>query len=261
MLFLVKVFSMMAVLRAQPEDQHVIEAVIVEGSSGPGSCPSSEARLAARRNITQAVRQALQNIPCGGRGWRQVANLNMSDTSQQCPSPWVLFDTPTRSCSTTTAIGCEGISIPVTTGYSRVCGRLTGYALISPDAFFAFTTNIDADYLDGISLTRGSPRQHIWSFAAGHDGNFRCPCDNPDRVQAPLPPSFVGSNYYCDGSYNGALWDGQDCTSDCCTFNSPPFFTANLPTVTADNIEVRICIDQGRNDEAVHLSLLQLYVQ
>ncbi len=109
-------------------------------------------------------------------------------------------------------------------------------------------------------MTHGSPRQHIWSLAAGHGGNFRCPCDNSDRAQAPLPPSFVGNNYFCDGDYNGALWDGQGCTTDCCTFNSPPYFSVALPSSTFDDIEVRICSDQDRGDEAVHIGMLELYV-
>ena len=61
--------------------------------------------------------------------------------------------------------------------------------------------------LEGVSITHGNPRQHIWSLAAGHGGiKYRCPCDSPTRTFAALPPSFVGDNYFCDGDYNGALW-------------------------------------------------------
>ncbi len=124
---------------------------------------------------------------------------------------------------------------------------------------------IDMPYLDGVSLTHGTPRQHIYSFVAGHGAEFgaenvRCPCDNPNHMNAPLP-DFVGQNYFCDGNYNGALWDGMDCTTACCTFNSPPYFSATLPAPTSDSLEVRICADQGRGDEAVNLEVFQLYVQ
>ena len=125
---------------------------------------------------------------------------------------------------------------------------------------------IDDAYLDGVSVTRGTPRQHIWSFGAGHNrfgaGPFRCPCDNPnDREFPPLPPSFVGDNYFCDGEYNGALWDGMDCTTSCCTFNSPPWFSVTLPTPTSDDIEVRICSDEYTTNEPIRIRVLEFYVQ
>ena len=112
-----------------------------------------------------------------------------------------------------------------------------------------------------MSVTYGSPRQHIWSLGAGHGGGqFRCPCDNSDRSFAPFPPSFVGDNYFCDGEYNGALWDGEDCTTACCTFNSPPYFSVTLPTPTSDAIEVRMCVDEDTL-EGISIRLLQLFVQ
>ena len=165
-----------------------------------------------------------------------------------------------------TPAGCEGVSFNVSGGtYSNVCGRALGYASGNPDAFADFeglgNGSIDDPYVDGVSVTYGSPRQHIWTFGAGHGGEFRCPCDNTDRAQAPLPPSFVGDNYFCDGEDNVALWGAMDCTTDCCTFNSPPYFTVTLPAPTSDNIEVRICLDQAIIDESVSLAELQLFVQ
>jgi hypothetical protein len=44
---------------------------------------------------------------------------------------------------------------------------------------------IDGSYVDGVSLTYGSPRQHIWTFANALDeegvGNdeSRCSCTDP----------------------------------------------------------------------------------
>jgi hypothetical protein len=142
-----------------------------------------------------------------------------------------------------------------------------GYSVHSTDGFFSFHQNhgIDDAYLDGMSVTYGSPRQHIWSFGTGHGppaySDFRCPCDTSNRDQAPLPPSFVGNSFFCDGSYNGAVWDGMDCTTTCCTFNSPPWFNVTLLTPTSDDIEVRLCQDQAVDDESTHLRLLNLYVQ
>ena len=56
--------------------------------------------------------------------------------------------------------------------YSRVCGRAIGYQVGNPDGFsHLFTThviNINEVYMDGINITHGEPRQHIWSYVAGH---------------------------------------------------------------------------------------------
>ena len=250
------------------QSQRIIESVVFGASDdGSRSCPSSELQQSARGNLSEAVFRALLNTTCGDDSWRLVVDLDMSDPSQQCPSPWTLFTSPARSCSQASESGCQGINLTVPVGtYTKVCGRVTGYSLRDPDGFFTFEDGIDNVYLDGVSLTYGFPRQHIWSLAAGHGGDIfgfsRCPCDNTDRAVAPLPPSFVGDNYFCDGPYNGALWDGQDCTSNCCTFNSPPYFTATLPAPTSDDIEVRICTDQPRDvDESLYVAFLQLYVQ
>ena len=43
------------------------------------------------------------------------------------------------------------------------------------------------------------------------------------------------------------LWDGAGCEStstECCTFNSPPWFYKQLPQPTTDNIEMMLCRDK-----------------
>ena len=62
-------------------------------------------------------------------------------------------------------------------------------------------TTIDGAYVTGVSVTHGSPRQHIWTFAAGFSDNDTrwlselCPC-NPNSDAS--VPSFVGEDYFCD---------------------------------------------------------------
>ena len=240
--------------------------------SGNGSCPASQNLESA---LTESVVLSLEMMnpsqvvsECGRGLWTQVLHFDMSNTSQQClSSGWTETSSPARSCSASTPTACPGAFIS-TSGltYSHICGRAIGYASGSPDAFADFDnlriSAINGPYLEGVSVTHGSPRQHAWSFVAGHGGSaFRCPCDNQDRSFAELPPSFVGNNYFCDGDYNGALWDAMECTSNCCTFNNPPWFSVSLPVPTSDDIEVRICSDQLVDDETVQLNFLQLYVQ
>ena len=57
---------------------------------------------------------------------------------------------------------------------------------------------IEGYYVEGISVTHGSPRNHIWTFTAGlsKDYNYpswNCPCASP--YPGPAAPSFVGENF------------------------------------------------------------------
>ena len=226
----------------------------------------------------------------GSPGWRRIAYLNMSNPSQHCPSVWqeIPFNRQRVCGKRSAAPSCEGVNY--TTGseqYSQVCGRIIAYQSGLPRAFRGSALSINTFYVDGVSVTHGSPRQHVWTFAAGFDEmsyhpyryptTAPCPCvtgsTNADNI-----PSFVSQNYFCESglhmytggnifwSYGDPLWDGQGCgpTSACCTFNSPPWFTVQLPSPTTDYIEVRICGDSGnygQHAENTPILLMELYVK
>ena len=72
--------------------------------------------------------------------------------------------------------------------YSQVCGRIIGYQFGGTQAFrYVIEGNpqtINDPYVDGVSLTYGSPRQHIWTFAAAIDETTNnpfsiCTCTYP----------------------------------------------------------------------------------
>ena len=189
---------------------------------------------------------------------------------------------PHRVCGRRSTIAsCEGLNY--STGseqYDQVCGRIISYQIGSLDAFNDISSgSIDSYYLEGVSVTYGSPRQHIWSFAAGLDEvltipYYTYPCVTGSTAGNRIP-SFVGQNYFCETGINFAytnglfytnsdpLWDGQGCgpTSSCCTFNSPPWFNVTLPSPTTDDIEVRICGNQGITNEDAPIQLIELYVK
>ena len=169
---------------------------------GSQTCPSEEQREIARSEIKNATRILLQETvipllqasqtqlstehPCGGLDWRRVAYLNMSDPSQQCPSVWREITTPHRVCGRRSTGGlCQGVAY--TTGseqYDQVCGRIIGYQIGGPTAFDG-PGNIDAPYLDGVSVTYGSPRHHIWSFVAGHEeGQHESNCEYSENFMS-----------------------------------------------------------------------------
>ena len=219
---------------------------------------------------------------CGGTGgWRHVVYLNMTDPNTNCPSGWQLTSHSKRTCGrvSTGRLTCDSVTFPVSgEDYTRVCGRIKGYQYQWTDAFEAYhnghVTTIDGAYVSGVSLTHGSPRQHIWTFAAGRSETYTtlndsCPCDA--TINITIPP-FVGADYFCESGQNSGdtpvfffpddpLWDGDGCTanSTCCSFNDPPYFTKQLPSPTTDDIKARIC--QYDDGDDTPIELIELYVQ
>ena len=162
----------------------------VEGA-GDKVCPSSQAEL--RDSIHQDVVSLINSIilpelaphlqrpcGCGGPGWRRIAYLDMSDTTQtSCPGDWELITTPKKSCgrpANATGRTCYSAFFQSLSYYSQVCGRIIGYQVGEPQAFVLENVGdpqtIDGPYVDGVSLTYGNPRQHIWTFAVPLQENY-----------------------------------------------------------------------------------------
>ena len=149
--------------------------------------------------------------------------------------------------------------------------------LRSVDAFQGSSSypSLDNRYVDGVSITVGNPRKHVWTYAAGVSddvgGIYSCPCA---RSQGLAPPSFVGEHYYCESGNTGGvqleryytedpLWDGTGCldNNNCCTDANQPWFFRQLVTNRQDDIEARLCTNQVFADEAILVEQIQLYVQ
>ena len=222
---------------------------------------------------TQASGLQLQ-LYCGPGEWRRVAYLNMSDPTQQCPSAWREYNTGgVRACGRPNiGASCPATTYSIEFQFRRVCGRVVGYQSGSPDGFRSASSNTNQMYVDGISITRGSSLEHVWTYAAGvterSTNPNNCPCSiNP----GPQAPSFLGSNYYCESgnptSSNAnllyptdKLWDGLQCEGSCCTgTDTPLWFKVQLSTTTSDNIEVRICGDEGTGNEDTPVELIEIY--
>ena len=223
---------------------------------------------------------------CGGvaGGWMRVADVDMTDSNDTCPEGLQLLTSPKRRCGRAGG-GCSSAMFNVNgIRYTNVCGKVIGYQQGSPDGLGRYYGNraltIDDIYMDGISLTHGrEPRQHIWTFVAAiHEvtTSFRqnmCPCTNVNNTATiPIPP-YVGSDYFCDTASettfeykfypDDPLWDGQGCgtPNTCCSFNNPPWFMKELPSSTRDDIEMRLCGDEGISNEDVPVEVVELYVQ
>ena len=221
---------------------------------------------------------------CGGitGGWMRVAELDMTDNTTQCPDNLELRTTPLRTCSTVNTgdrTSCSSNMFSVNgIQYSNVCGRIRAYQVGTTDAFGTGIINIDSNYVDGVSLTYGGfPRQHIWTFASAfEEGDQRapktCPCINTAISDIAItPPPFVEYDYFCDTGVDSEafrevfysadpLWDGAGCgpQNSCCSFNSPPWFYKQLPQTTTDDIEMRVCRTDNREDIAIEI--IEIYV-
>ena len=164
----------------------------------------------------------MQGTHCDGKGgWTRVAYPNMTESGATCSTgltkhKYNNIDHEVCGRPTSHVGGCSSSTFStIGLSYYKVCGQVRGYQLNSPDGFKRFHNNIqdiNDPYVDGMSITYGqSPRQHIWTYAAGHGGNPGCcPCETPSTSAIPPPPSFVGNHYYCEAG-NDILWDGNDC--------------------------------------------------
>ena len=201
------------------------------------------------------------------------------DPHTTCPSGWNMTGYSKRTCgrNSTGYHTCDSATFPVSGGeYSRVCGSIKAYQWGFTSAFYGYNSIVGA-YASGVSVTHGTPRNHIWTFVAGaSEGNPTwvtvCPCDSTSTIR--IPP-FVGNDYFCESGVNrpwndstdfslhcnDTLWDGEDClpSSTCCLRHNP--FTKQLSTTTTDDIEARICLYFPLQYANLAVELVELFVQ
>ena len=213
--------------------------------------------------------------------WRQVAHINMIDPTTRCPSGLREVSnsaTNQRACGRSVSSGCSSVTFLIEEKYSQVCGRVRGYQYYTPDAFYHSPgKTINDSYIDGISITHGSPRRHLWSYAANYyeqwrgTANYNCPCARPDPDNPRWHvPAFVGTDYYCESGFvsnfenriawEDPLWDGAGCVTPgntCCQRHG--WFHKQV-NQTSDSIEVRWCAHEGRSNEDVFTDLVEIYV-
>ena len=249
-------------------------------SKWPNS-PSGYYNLADVNGHTRHVYCHMETLCGKGGGWRRIASLNMTDPNEKCPTKFRTYSQDgVRGCGrpVTNSSSCASITFPSRDiKYSQLCGKVIGYQDGSTDgaAAYHFSKDINSAYIDGISLTHGNPRKHIWSLVSGHSdvSLSYCPCgsNNPKSV-----PSFVGSHYYCEAgchqSYPSAnalytsdpLWDGKGCRNSetsCCKRALIPWFYRSFGYSTTDNIEMRLCCDEATDNEDVPIKEYEIYIK
>ena len=253
----------------QSRDQDILDTVMAE--------------LEAINETLNMLKSGPPTTKCGILGnWSRIAYF---DTTQgdSCPAGLrTVTNTTTKQTAcgrTNTGGGCASVPIPVRVSYSQVCGIVKGYQDSSPDAFKPVSdgrNTINTFYVDGVSITHGSPRRHLWTYANGvselyGSEKYRCPCASSNPNDRKYVPTFVGENFYCESGYSGTefqhrvawedpLWDGQNCVAPgnkCCERYG--WFYRNVPSST-DDIELRICADQLISNEDTLISHYEFWV-
>ena len=109
--------------------------------------------------------------------------------------------------------GCSSVTFPVNTTYSHVCGYARGYQYYSMDAFWQSPIRtINDAYVDGLSITHGNPRKHLWTLTVGFnelitmDITSRCPRDR-DPFNFTRVPDFINNDFYCEAGFIGPDWE------------------------------------------------------
>ena len=234
----------------------------------------------------------MEGSNCDGKGgWMRVGYLNMSEPNATCPPGLTLrkfnnIDHGVCGLSNYLTLGSTFFSSGGN-NYSEVCGQMRGYQYRSPDGFPPlFDSNASPDiencstYVDGVTITYGSnPRKHIWTYAGGlsegyFQGNLLCPCNTGSY--STTSPNFVGNDNYCESGLpagqtwqyvlyaSDPLWDGQQCNGNegpCCTNPKMPWFIKSLNETTTEDIELRVCGNQGGIDEDTPLDIIELYIR
>ena len=177
--------------------------------------PSDYYVIADTKGHPRHVYCHMESLCNSSGGWMRVAYLNMSDPTEECPPGFRLYNqNGIKACgrpASSPGDSCQSVKFPsYCISYSEVCGRVIGYHYGHPDAIAPYRSqknNLNGAYVDGVSLTRGNPRKHIWTFmAALQENNFlsngihECPC----APNSPLTvPSFIGNDYFCESACPG----------------------------------------------------------
>ena len=152
----------------------------------------------------------MEGTNCDGEGgWTRIVRLNMTEPNASCLAGLMKMDYDNIDhavCANSEFtdnyyFDCQSFFYGMGINYSEICGQVRGYTLTDGKAGFRGYKGIDNPYVTGISITRGTPRQHVWTFAAGDpedNTNYNsCPCNNGSLNTVPL---FVGNDYYCESS-------------------------------------------------------------
>ena len=243
-------------------------------------------------DMNQIFNPSIKNIKkCGKDGpWERIGYLNMAE-SYNCPSAWQEYTTGgIRTCKRkSSGASCDSDIIHLNgKQYTEICGRVVGYQYgLTMGIIGGSEQDINRYYVNGVSITHGTPRQHVWTLMAGLSekesvpfSNYLCPCQtggSHSNVQ-----KFIENDWYCESGntidvghtsssqltyMSDPLWDGKGCSNDespCCAQKPgqppQPWFHKVIPGGTNDDLEIRICNRLDKSSADVLVTMYELYI-
>ena len=105
---------------------------------------------------------AMEGVSCGERVWMQVANINMTETSSNCPVGLQKVTSPKSLCRKTVTSGCSSASFSAYgVPFSRVCGQVIGYQYAHVNAFRPYFNDQHDLYVDGVHHSQQSSTAYL----------------------------------------------------------------------------------------------------
>jgi hypothetical protein len=197
----------------------------------------------------------------------------------ECPAPFVA-DASGVGCIAAAPDNVVSLIVEAPLPFTRVQGRIEAVARGDLEAFGGgVQASLDNVYVDGVSVTVGDPRTHVFTMAVGTAGAGACPCG----TGAPAP-AYVGEGMLCedrpaagpdgDGDGDGdddddggefdvdnVLFDDDARNAACTQAFVPHEFDVALPAASTGPIEVRVMVDGDDPNEAIALQRLEIRVR
>lgn len=216
-----------------------------------------------------------------GGGWTRIRSFDAA-AEDGCPGEWVpsyeehdvcIVDSPSHEVGEIRSATFE----PIVASYDEVRGFVRALQRGSNDGFSSREGEdvIDEPYVDGVSVTVGDPRTHLWTYVAGlqiSGGAGACPCSGGSG-----PHAFVGDDFLCDTANTDPepdhyiypwypadewLWDGENPDPDCPSGRFEDGWFVNAASRDpAEPIEVRVMTNQGHTDEDIGVFAMELFVR
>ena len=211
-----------------------------------------------------------------GGGWTLLLRYREGDA---CPPGWAAA---ARGCVRPASGGASQASTTVLPShpFAAMRGIVAGFGLGGSDAYRDGTgATIDGIYVDGLTITRGVPRRHVFTFAHGCTEVFGdgatcgCPCDGGTAA-----PTFVGTDFRCEEPQRSVepsntgnrffdvddpLFDGGGIEDATCVGDaeSSSSFTIEMADVAADPVELRLMGTEGSGNEDLAVVGLELWIR
>lgn len=205
-------------------------------------------------------------------GWTNA--LDFDSIRDSCPAPWQAAGTKQHVCIDGTMTGMSAINVgsPIAS-FREVMTTVIGFQRGSTDGFHPRA--IEDAYVDGLSITAGSPRRHIASYGVGFNefggcGSGKCAC--PCLGGQPAPQFMAENSWRCESGSLGSpmdnavffadpLFDGAEIDDKCAKDASADPIVTEFPPATAPEFEARLMTDEPTQGEGMALYRLELWVR